>query len=134
MINSWVNEYVGIPYQLHRQDHSACDCYGLVHLIYKEIYSVLLPTYFDEYTSKSSQKDLENLCIRGKKFWTKVPKHQEREGDVIYLRANGFEMHVGVVVGDGKFIHNSLKIKTSALSEYSNIKWRNRLLGFWRYE
>lgn len=134
MINSWVNDYVGIPYKLHRQDHSACDCYGLVHMVYNEIFNITLPTYFDDYDSNSSKDTIQKVCRREKKYWNKVPENQEREGDLAYFRICGFEMHVGIVVGDNKFLHTIDKKGYSAIGDYTSIKWRNRLLGFWRHE
>ena len=134
MTNTWVSDYVGIPYELHRQDHRACDCYGLLHLVYREVFNIVLPTYFGEYNSVSSNSDIENIYRSKKNYWIEVPKGQEREGDVAYFRIAGFEMHVGIVVKNNRFLHTIDKNGSSMLSDYTNFKWRNRLIGFWRHE
>lgn len=134
MINTWVNEYVGIPYELHRHDKLACDCYGLVHLIYREVFNVILPTYFGEYDKRSSKSEIQEVYKTEKKQWTEIKKGLEREGDVAYFRIGGFEMHVGIVIGDNCFIHSIDKNGSSSISDYSTRKWRNRLIGFWRHE
>jgi len=131
MIAEWANKYIGIPYELNGRDKNKCDCYGLVRLIYKEVFGINLPSYSNEYTIESKNKDLTEIYNDNKVDWIEVTVPQA--GDVVYLVIGGYPKHVGVVVGDKLFIHNLCLGGSSSLADYSSKKWKQRVIGFYRY-
>jgi cell wall-associated NlpC family hydrolase len=62
----------------------------------------------------------------------KIPQDQARKGDLVFFRTRGSQIsHVGIYLGDNKFIHaprTGKSIATSTLSGY----WQHRLAGFGR--
>ncbi|MBE3605150.1 C40 family peptidase [bacterium] len=56
----------------------------------------------------------------------------EQLGDVILLRVRGQPCHVGVVVARGKFLH-AFEGTRSCVERYDGLKWRRRIMGFYRY-
>lgn len=62
----------------------------------------------------------------------KIPKEQARKGDLVFFKTRGKNVsHVGIYLGDNKFIHaprTGKSITTSKLEGY----WQHRLAGFGR--
>ncbi len=131
MIPLWVNKYVGIPYKLHSASLNTCDCYGLVCLIYKDIFDIVLPDYHNNYGIDSNDQIINDIYSVEKEKWIEV--NNPDIGDVIYFIIAGQPKHVGLVVGDGKFIHNLTAGGSSAIGTYTNVKWKKRILGFYRH-
>lgn len=128
----WANKYVGIPYVLHSRSMDKCDCYGLLWLIYKNEYNIDLPVFDDQYCKDTSKIDILKIFKDNLERWKEVfiPKI----GDAIYFRIAGLEKHVGIMVSDNSFIHNFSKGGSSTICDINNPKWRNRIVGFYRYE
>ena len=45
----WVNKYVGIPFKSGGRTSDGCDCYGLVRMVLKNEYSLILPMLDGKY-------------------------------------------------------------------------------------
>ncbi|MEZ5534755.1 MAG: C40 family peptidase [Thiolinea sp.] len=62
----------------------------------------------------------------------KVPEPQAGRGDLVFFKTRGNSVsHVGIYLGDGKFVHApraGQKVTTSSISGY----WKQRLVGFGR--
>ena len=43
--SQWINDYIGIPYEVGGRDSSGIDCYGLVCKVYYEMLGVNLPDW-----------------------------------------------------------------------------------------
>jgi len=104
------NAYIGIPFE-------ACNCWGLVHRIYDEVFDVTLPDFDSE--------GFEEL-------WQEIPKGQEQTGDVILLQNGLMGRHVGVVVSKGKMLHVE-RNEPSHITRYTGPLWKNKIVGFYRY-
>ena len=91
------SKYLGIPYKDKGRDFSSVDCYGLVYLIYQEEYKIELP----DFQGTEYVNDYANL-------WKKIEKEELKERDVILFRTSRTSdavTHIGLFVGDGKFIN-----------------------------
>lgn len=64
----------------------------------------------------------------------KVPRHQATKGDLVFFNTMGKRVsHVGIYLGDNKFVHaprTGKAITTDALSGY----WERKLIGFGRIQ
>jgi|SRR5579871_1740768 len=125
--------YIGIPYKYLGRDHSGCDCYGTVYLILREQFGLDVPSYTENRSPKENRIESASI-INGeiKTCWRKVDPGAESPGDVVLFRLHNLPLHCGVVMGDGRFIHN-LAGCNSVVESYVNIKWASRVLGFYRY-
>lgn len=130
MIPNWVNNYVGIPYSELGRSHESCDCYGLIVLIYKEIFNIKLPSLLDKYSKVD--KNIVNIYNEERDKWKEV--NQPKIGDIAYFKICGHNMHVGIYLTNKLFLHNISKKGSSSIAEFNNTKWKNRLIGFWSYE
>lgn len=108
-----VKKYKGIPYQWGGSGPEAFDCSGLVQWTIKKTYGIMIPRttslQFKKW-GKSMKKDLKNSL----------------PGDFIYFKkrnVNQAVTHVGIYLGDNKFIHapkTNDVVKVSDLREFKN--------------
>ena len=102
---SSAEEKLGSTYVYGDTGKAGFDCSGLVYSIYNDELGISIP--------RSS--------ITQSTFGQQVSKSDLQEGDLVFFNTTGNGVsHVGIYVGDGKFIHASSgqgKVMTSSLSE-----------------
>ena len=105
----WTDNYVGIPFKLKGRDEVGVDCWGLIYLMYLELFGVLLPLYLDEYKDMKDLHVLHNHCAKAAAEpsvgWVNVIRGQEMFGDVFLLPLAGMHTHVAMCVEPGLMIH-----------------------------
>jgi sulfur carrier protein ThiS len=126
----WYNKYVGIPYKEAGRDIAGIDCWGLLRLIYKEQYNIDIPSFSDSYTSSKDRDLTTELIAQNKEQW--VQQENPEVGDGILFRVLGLETHIGVYLGDNKFIH-AKEGHSSVIESLTSAKWKNRVTGYFRY-
>jgi len=127
---NWVDEYVGIPFQDRGRTRQGLDCWGLFRLIQEEVFNIKQPSYDGAYGSVREKEVVNALVEAWPDPWVEVPLGQERPGDGVLMYRLG-EYHVGVVVGPGRFIH--VEHAGAVVEQYTALKHRRHLLGFYRY-
>jgi probable lipoprotein NlpC len=130
---SWSNEYVGIPFKWHGRDRDGCSCWGLVQLVYKEVYGRDL----------SSHMDIERRAEKGQgspqpymdDFQT-IATDAAEPGDLLHLwayyRKHKLPLHVGLVVEKGKVLHIEEGCG-SVIVDYRKYPMRSRIIGAYTY-
>jgi len=53
-------------------------------------------------------------------------------GDVVLFLIGGKRPHVGICIGPTGFVHFSQTDKTVKVDTHSSLRWRNRVVGFYR--
>lgn len=140
MFPDWVEGYVGLPFKERGRAMDGADCYGLVRLVWEREFGIILPAWIDE-----SWAEAENDAAGRKRVaaalatlgyaagdWIALGAGEEGAGDGVLLRMLGFPIHVGLVVAPGWMLHCERGLD-SALERYDSLRWRNRLVGFWRH-
>ena len=124
--------YVGIPFTEKGYTRLGCNCWGLIRLWLIEQRGYNIPSYEDYYSdtndSKGAKKILKSSSSSGD--WLKVDT--EEPGDVVLLRIKNMPWHVGIVAPKKKMLHIERGLD-SIIEPYKGLKWRNRILGFYRY-
>ena len=123
------NKYIGLPYASNGRDESGIDCWGLVRLFYKQEYDIELPSYTEEYAGAYDSRILDMMDIY-KNNWAQVT--QPEIGSVIVFNILGEPFHVGVYVGEDKFIH-ARDGMDSVLESVNSPKWSKRIEGYYKY-
>ena len=123
-----------IPFVRKGRSRQGLDCWGLVWLLYQEVYGILLPDYADLYEEGDvyKAKVLEALIEPRKNTWDKIEIGEEQPGDGILFTGKGSVPHVGVVVKPGTMVHIEEGTFVSIIS-YSGIAWKPRLREIRRY-
>lgn len=131
---SWVARYVGIPYATHGRDYHGCDCWGLVALVWREEFGVVLPEYLgaDWYRGQRPETVGADAVAFASRFAPVAPG-VERTGDGVLIKMRGAPLHVGIVITPGVMLH-SHEDADSCVESYRAPMWERRIAGFYRYE
>lgn len=133
MIANWAARYVGIPWLDGGRDAQGCDCWGLLRLTYREVFGVDLPSHRADYGSAADAREVAALLSASMPQWHPVPFGATDIGDGLLFRLLGEPCHVGVYVGDGRFLH--VRPDVNACIEYVlGAAWGRRYLGAYRHE
>lgn len=106
----------GTRYQLGGDSKRGIDCSALMMIIMKDQFDVRIPR-----TTELQWKE-------GKKVGAK----QLMPGDFVFFKTAPKQLHVGVIIRPGKFLHASTS-QGVIISELSNPYWKNRIIGFRRF-
>ena len=79
---------VGVPYRYGGASPSGFDCSGLVH-----------------YSYRLAGKSVPRTTAQLWNATAAVDSHQMRAGDVLFFRIGGKMSHVGLYIGDSRFVH-----------------------------
>jgi len=109
-------EYLGVPYIWAANGPSAFDCSGFTKYVYKKN-GITLPRYSGHQANVG----------------TKISYDELQKGDLVFFdTAKGFHKkvnHVGIYIGDNKFIHASSARKQVMITSFSQKKfYKNRFL------
>ena len=87
---------------------------------------------FTCYVSKKNGINLPRTSIKQGEFGTKVSRRELKEGDLVFFDTSkekkGFINHVGIYIGDDKFIHASSGAKRVVISSLSQSFYKQRFL------
>ena len=125
-----LNKFVGIPYKHLGRSFDGCDCYGLVILVYKEIFGKVLNDSITYDKSIEAYKETVNLV---KPLLDVVEVDTPSVGDLGLFRYRGFPTHIGIYVGNNKVLH-SLRKMDSGIQSLDHPLLRGRLEGWYHCE
>ena len=90
-----IDSWLGVPYKYGGKDKSGTDCSGMVYSIYNNVYGFSL--------NRSAYDIIQNV--------KKVPIEEAKFGDIVFFKINKNRVsHVGIYLGDKKFIHASSQL------------------------
>ena len=124
------DKYIGLPYQENGRTNSGVDCWGLARLFYKQELNIELPDYSDLY-SGSWDEQVTKLINYHKDNWHEV--QQPSIGDLCLFNIYGEPAHIGVYVGDSKFLH-ARDGQDSVIESLNNPLWKRRISGYFKYQ
>ncbi|MBU0925661.1 C40 family peptidase [bacterium] len=93
VFSDFYSEWKGVKYKLGGASKSGIDCSAFTQRIYKEKFGVEIPR-----TTKT-QVDVG----------VEVKKSELIPGDLVFFKTGKTDRHVGVYVGNGEFLHSSIK-------------------------
>lgn len=85
-------QWLGTPYKYGGTTKSGTDCSGMVMAVFKEVYNKDL--------FRSSYDQLKNVRL--------IEQNELKTGDLVFFKISGNKVsHVGIYIGEQKFIHSS---------------------------
>ncbi len=133
-VPKWVAGYIGIPFKTGGTTREGCDCVGLVRMVWRERFGRDLPDYDGAHWSAEIEaSSLREAAERYSRLFRRIEAGEERLGDGILIRMRGHPLHLAMVVTPGWMLHVETETD-SCLTEYRTSAWRNRLLGFYRFD
>jgi cell wall-associated NlpC family hydrolase len=116
---AWIaQKQLNIPYVWGGTTPKGFDCSGLVQYSYKVNKLKLPRTASQQYASTK-----------------RIPTHQAKSGDLVFFRNTGKRRgitHVGIYLGNGRFVHAPRKGKTVEITKVGDKFWNKHLAGFGR--
>lgn len=123
------DKYIGLPYLDNGRTEAGLDCWGLARLFYKNEYNIDLPSYGEEYIGGTDPYIVKAVNLY-KDNWEQVTT--PNPGDLCLFNIFGEPMHVGIFIGNNKFLHCRIG-SDSVIESLDNVKWKNRFQGFYVY-
>jgi len=106
---------VGTPYRFGgNTPETGFDCSGLVTYVYKDVLALALPR-----TSR------ELAAIQG----PRIPPERLAAGDLVFFGSGGSVSHVGIYVGEGRFVHAPTTGGMVRLDYLDGAYWRDHYSG-----
>lgn len=103
----------GVPYRLGGETLNGVDCSAFVQIAFKDVWQIPLPRT----TRSQSQTGFE------------VNYQNAQRGDLVFFKTSRTSNHVGVYLGDKKFMHASTS-KGVMISRIDNPYWASK---FWQF-
>lgn len=128
----WSNDYIKIPFLDHGRTSAGCDCWGLACLIYKDKFGIELPALLD-YKDIKDGLSISKLYEVEHRKWEEIKKGEEKPFDILVFKIMGLPTHIGIVIEKGFMIHCEKDIGTHVTEYNTDIQWRNRFIGAYRY-
>ncbi|SEK93851.1 C40 family peptidase [Halomonas daqiaonensis] len=104
--------WVGTPYRLGGSSFRGVDCSALVQNVFSDTFRFELPRTTEEQVHAGQEVDPDAL----------------RPGDLVFFRPPGVYRHVGIYVGEGRFLHASTS-RGVMISKLDNRYWQRH---FWQ--
>lgn len=106
---------VGTPYKWGgNTPESGFDCSGLVNYVYRDMLNMRLPR---------TTSDL--IKLQG----PRIQPEQLAGGDLVFFGSGGKVSHVGIYVGEGRFVHAPSSGGTVRLDRLDDTWWHNHYSG-----
>jgi len=131
-------KYIGLSYKELGRDFSGVDCYGIIVLIFKNELGIDLPDFTDLLYAKDrfnilnkSDHILNSIGIQ----WIPINEPYKIFDGLIFNSNKDlrFTNHVGMYIGDEKFIHIIVD-STSLVSRLDDLFWSRKLYGAMRFK
>ncbi len=103
------SHWKGTPFQLGGNSKSGIDCSAFVKNVYHDSFNITLPRTTEVQANKGYL----------------VYKDQLQVGDLVFFKTGWRTRHVGIYMGDNKFIHASTS-KGVITSSLNNIYWKDK--------
>lgn len=123
------SKYIGLTYLDNGRTEAGVDCWGLARLFYKGEFDIELPSYSEQY-SGGSDPQIREIVELYKDNWELSSTAEA--GDLCLFNIFGEPTHVGIFIGDRKFLHCRRGLD-SVVESLDNPKWKNRFVGFYKY-
>lgn len=124
---------VGTPFVTGGRDpETGLDCWGLVRCMLERAHGLELPRYALDGSPELAHAAAARIEAEAR-GWQAVPDGREQPSDVVVLRADGLPLHLGLVLGGGLMLHADQTAGQVAVEGYRGLRWRSRLVGFWRH-
>lgn len=133
--SNWWNNYVGIPFKWNGTTREGASCWGLVCLVYKEVYNIKLPRHNEmESQIERGAGSFADFAATG----VQVDIADVQSGDVLHMwgfyKGKRRATHCGIVTEPG-FVLHAEEVIGSCVSRYrGDNRFLQRVIGAYRLE
>ena len=130
MVPAWAKDYIGLPFSINGRTREGVDCWGLVLLVYSEVFD-LHPNDPGTPNTTCPSKTAPIFNAYKKVEWEGCEKPEP--GNVILFRVLNHPSHVGIVL-DGQLMLHITSESRSCITSYAGPQWSNRVIGYYKYK
>lgn len=126
--------YIGLTYKPSARGDTVVDCWGLIVVLYRELFSIELPTFTECSVAKTGSDGMVDFLFATDlyKQCTKIELDQAKEGDLLLLTNAGQPTHIAMVIDDEHMIH-CFDRAGSVIESYRSRKWKPRIQALYRH-
>jgi len=123
------NDMIGQPWEYPPNPPHTYDCWAAIREVYRRA-GMELPNYtVAEHTAKKISGAIENA--KTEDCWQKI--HELEIPCIIEIKGHpGFHQHVGVYIGDNKFLH-SRRDTGVVIERLDAPNWKMKIRNYWQY-
>lgn len=127
-------KYVGLTYKPSAREDTVVDCWGLIVVLYRDLYGIHLPKYETCSVAKDGQQGTAEFLLQADlyKQCKRVELNEVQEGDLLLLMNAGLPTHIGMIIDHEYMIHCFDKAG-SVIESYRSNKWRTRIQAAYRH-
>lgn len=115
LISKMAHSTIGAPYKWGgNSPHQGFDCSGLMSYVYKNALGINIPR------TAAQQRDQSRT----------IPYEQLQPGDMLFFKTGKRANHVGVYIGNRKFIHAATGSKHVKVASMDSSYWHKRFVKF----
>ncbi len=132
-LDEFISKALLVKFKDKGRDYSGWNCWGLPRCAFKDILSIELPSFVDDYVdagdTKASRRVIHDIILSQKHNWEKVDQPQAL--DVVLFRFGDTQTHLGLMIDKNRFIHCEKRINT-VIERIDSAKWQKRIEGIYR--
>lgn len=133
--SNWWNAYIGIPFQWNGTTRDGASCWGLVCLVYAEVFGISLPRHDQlEAQIEGGAEHVADFAASGRL----IALDEVRSGDVLHMwgmyKGKRRPTHCGIITEPG-FVLHAEDVVGSCVSRYTgDNRFLSRVIGAYRLE
>ncbi len=106
-------QQLGVPYRYGGNNPNGFDCSGLVYYAYHQ-----------------AGKQVPRSTREQYRYSKKLNRNELRPGDLVFFRISRSKVsHVGIYIGDNRFVHAPSSGKRVQISSLNNVYWKPRFIS-----
>lgn len=135
MADHWSVPYVGLPWRERGVSRDGLACWGIVHLVYREVLGLEVPDYSVGVLSVAERERIAEIFADATATgpWVNIRIQDAAAFDVLVFRRAGMDMHVGLHAAPGRMLHITAG-ERSSIVDYSGGAWKPRLSAVYRHK
>lgn len=126
-------KYIGIPYVVAGRSlerDGGLDCWGLVRVIFQDLFNFELPAY-ESINTHLSVNQASEMLVNTPLYKNCEEVLEVQEGDLLLFNIVGNPLHIGYALSSTHMIHADRKTG-STVENFRGKKWRTRLYKIYR--
>lgn len=131
-LGTWAGRYLGIPYVARGFDRKGCHCFGLVHLVYREMLGIQLPEHEGIEPGDRLAIARAFKASRSRAPWNEA-EGPRRDFDLVLMLQGSVPMHVGIACGPRRILHVEEGVATVCV-DANHPFYRSRIVAAYRHD